>query len=136
MDFAVILLEQYSRTCFCSAPNTTRELSVFATVDSVKPSRQTMSSVNEISSRTDVERSRGNLASHISASEGGAEVGVLRQVSTLTVDESPMFVLTKPDNGQENRDMLFGWGSESEIPFFWKLCGLNSFASAGDRRRI
>jgi hypothetical protein len=36
VDFAVILLEQYRRTCFPSAPNTTTELSVFATVDSVK----------------------------------------------------------------------------------------------------
>ena len=32
----------------------------------------------------------------------------LRRVSTLTVDEPPTFVLTKPDNGQENRDMLDG----------------------------
>ena len=77
MDFTLILLEQYRRTCFGSAPNTTTEFSVFATVDSVTPSSQTMSSVNEISSRTDVERSRGNLASHISASERGAEVGVV-----------------------------------------------------------
>jgi hypothetical protein len=48
VDFVLILLEQYRRTCFCSAPNTTTELSVFATVDSVNR-RQTMSSVNEIS---------------------------------------------------------------------------------------
>ena len=96
MDFAVILLEQYSRTCFCSAPNTIRELGVFVTVDSVKPSRQTMSSVNEISSRTDVERSRGNLASHISASETGAEVGVVassvyldgRRTADVHIDEA------------------------------------------------
>ena len=96
MDFAVILLEQYRRTCFPSAPNTTTELSVFATVDSVKSSKQTMSSVNEISSRTDVERSRGNLASHVSASERGAEVVVVassvyldgRRTADVRIDEA------------------------------------------------
>ena len=37
----------------------------------------------------------------------------LRRVSTLTVDEPPTFVLTKPDNGQENRDMLDGAAIQS-----------------------
>jgi hypothetical protein len=69
VDFAVVLFVQYRRTCFRSAPNTTTELSVFATVD---------------------------LASHVSASERGAEVGVVassvyldgRRTADVRIDEA------------------------------------------------